>query len=86
MQTTLSSKGQVVLPGQIRRKLGLRSGDNLEIRIKNGEIILTPSTPTHKPKASIVVDPETGFKAISFGADAPTLTSQEVEEILANFP
>ena len=59
MQTTLSSKGQVVLPGQIRRKLGLRSGDHLEIRVKNGEIVLTPSKPIHKPKASIVVDPDT---------------------------
>ena len=29
MQTKLSSKGQVVLPGPIRRKLGLRPGEPL---------------------------------------------------------
>jgi AbrB family looped-hinge helix DNA binding protein len=30
MQTRISSKGQVVLPGPIRRKLGLGPGDALD--------------------------------------------------------
>jgi AbrB family looped-hinge helix DNA binding protein len=32
METKLSTKGQVVLPGPVRRKLGLRAGDPLEVR------------------------------------------------------
>ena len=34
MQTRVSSKGQVVLPGPIRRKLGLRAGDELEAQAR----------------------------------------------------
>ncbi len=43
MQTvTLSSKGQIVLPQDIRRKLGLQEGDRLEISLKDRTVQLTP--------------------------------------------
>ena len=85
MQTRVSTKGQVVLPGPIRRKLGIRAGDHLDARIEGGRIVLTPSnTPRYEPK--IVKDPVTGFVAVDFGPDAPVLTSEQVAEMLADFP
>lgn len=85
MQTKLSTKGQVVLPGPLRRRLGLRAGDPLDANIEAGRIVLTPRKKrSHRVK--IVTDPATGLPVFSAGPDAPTLTSKEVEEILANFP
>lgn len=36
----LSSKSQIVLPAEIRRRLGLRPGDMLHIEEQNGRIVL----------------------------------------------
>ncbi len=85
METRVSTKGQVVLPGPIRRKLGLRAGDPLDARVDRGRIILTPRR-ARPLKASIIRDPLTGLPVLSAGPDAPTLTSEQVEEILSNFP
>lgn len=85
MKTKLSTKGQVVLPSAIRRKLGLRVGDELEAYVERGRIILSPKV-GRKRKARIITDPITGMPALTFGPGAPTLTSAEVREILSNFP
>jgi AbrB family looped-hinge helix DNA binding protein len=85
MQTKLSTKGQVVLPGPLRRRLGLRPGDPLDAEIEAGSIVLTPKNKRPR-RAKIVTDPITGFPVLSAGPNSPKLTSQEVEEILANFP
>ena len=85
MKTKVSTKGQVVLPGVLRRKLGLHSGDSLEAHIEGGRIVLTPSVP-HRHKTRIMTDPVTGLPALSAGPDAPVLSNPEVQEILANFP
>ncbi len=85
MQTRVSTKGQVVLPGPLRRRLGIRPGDPLDASIKDGSIILRP----HKKRrleGRIVEDPITGGPVLTFGPDAPILTSEEVAEILADFP
>ena len=37
-------------------------------------------------KARIVIDPLTGFPALTLGPGAPVLTSKEVEEMLSDFP
>lgn len=85
MQTKVSTKGQVVLPGPIRHKLGLRTGDPLDAKVEGGRIVLTPRE-TRSRKVSILVDPITGLPVLSVGPDAPLLSSKQVEEILANFP
>ena len=85
MQTKVSTKGQVVLPGPIRRRLGIRAGDPLDANIEEGRIVLTPRR--KRPRAGkIVTDSVTGLPVLSAGADAPVLSSKEVEEILRNFP
>jgi AbrB family looped-hinge helix DNA binding protein len=85
MQTTVSTKGQIVLPGPLRRKLGIRAGDLLDASVEDGRIVLTP----HKKrtfKAKIIKDPITGFPVLDAGFDAPVLTSEQVRELLADFP
>lgn len=85
MQTRVSTKGQVVLPGPIRRKLGIRPGDPLDASVEGGRIVLTPSNkPRYEPR--IVYDPVTGFPALDLGPDAPILTSEMVRDLLADFP
>ena len=85
MQTKLSTKGQVVLPGPIRRTLGLRTGDPLDAKVEDGAIVLTPRR-IRPAKVKIVSDPITGLPVLSVGAKAPLLTSKQVSEILSNFP
>jgi AbrB family looped-hinge helix DNA binding protein len=85
MQTKVSTKGQVVLPGPLRRRLDIRPGDPLDANIEDGRIVLTPRKKrSHRVK--FVTDPVTGLPALSAGPNAPILSSKEVEEILTNFP
>ena len=81
MRTRVSTKGQVVLPSPIRRKLGLRAGDPLDANVESGRIVLTPRK-TRSLKVRILLDPITGLPALSAGPDAPALTSKQVREIL----
>ena len=85
MQTKVSTKGQVVLPGPLRRRLGIRAGDPLEANIEAGRIVLTPPK-RRSYHVRIVTDRVTGLPVLSAGSDAPVLSSKEVEEILTNFP
>lgn len=85
MKTKVSTKGQVVLPGPLRRRLGIRTGDPLDINVESGRIVLTPQR--QRPRqAKIVTDPVTGLPVLAAGPNAPALSSKEVEEILASFP
>jgi AbrB family looped-hinge helix DNA binding protein len=85
MQTRVSTKGQVVLPGPVRRRLGIQPGDAMDVSVEGGRIVLMP----HRKKARkgrIVTDPITGLPALSAGKNAAVLSSREVAEILAEFP
>ena len=42
LTVTLSSKGQIVLPQDIRRMLGLQEGDKLAVSLKDRTVSLTP--------------------------------------------
>ena len=46
METTATSKGQIVIPSSIRRKFGIKEGTRIQIEIneKAGQIILKPIT------------------------------------------
>lgn len=85
MQTRISTKGQVVLPSPIRRRLGLQAGDALDTSIEDGRVVLTPQ-PRKKFKGRIIEDPRTGLPVLSFGPGAPVLTNEQIEEMLADFP
>jgi AbrB family looped-hinge helix DNA binding protein len=85
MQTRVSTKGQVVLPAPLRRRLDIRPGDPLDANIENGRIVLTPRRERAYP-TKLITDPTTGLPVLSAGPNAPTLTSKDVEDILTNFP
>ncbi|HEV2379034.1 MAG TPA: AbrB/MazE/SpoVT family DNA-binding domain-containing protein [Terriglobia bacterium] len=85
MQTKVSTKGQVVIPGPLRRRLGIREGDPLDANVKAGSIVLTPRKKRPR-RATIIADPATGLPVLNTGVDAPVLRSKEVKEILTNFP
>ena len=46
METTATSKGQIVIPSSIRRKFGIKEGTRIQIAVDDDakEIILTPIT------------------------------------------
>jgi AbrB family looped-hinge helix DNA binding protein len=85
MQTRVSTKGQIVLPGPLRRRLGIRAGDPLDVDVEGQRIVLTMRHERSR-QAKIISDPVTGLPVLSAGADAPILSSKDVDEILANFP
>ena len=86
MQTKVSTKGQIVLPGPLRRRLGIRAGDSLDVAVEKDRIVLTAPKKRTRSKPSIIKDPITGFPVIDVGPDAPVLTSKMVRELLVDFP
>ena len=85
MQTKVSTKGQIVLPGPLRRRLNICAGDALDIAVEEDRIVLTAP---HKKRsvARIIEDPVTGLPVIDAGPDAPVITSEMVRELLVDFP
>lgn len=51
--TTVSSKGQITLPSDIRKTLNIKPKDKIEILIRNGEIILKSVPSFRKLRGSI---------------------------------
>lgn len=46
METTTTTKGQIVIPSSVRRKLGIKTGTRIQVELdeENGQIILKPIT------------------------------------------
>lgn len=42
LKITLSEKGQIVIPVELRKRYGLKKGDKLVLEDRNGSIILRP--------------------------------------------
>jgi AbrB family looped-hinge helix DNA binding protein len=85
METRISAEGQVVLPGEIRKQLGLEVGDSLDAAVEGGRVVLTPRR-MRQFDFKIIADPLTGMPVISAEGDVPVLTSEQVADALADFP
>ena len=85
METKVSTKGQVVVPNRIRRKLNLQPGDSLEAKLEGQRIVLTPRR-SRPRRAQIIQDPVTHLPVLSAGPNVPQLTSAQIRELLAEFP
>jgi AbrB family looped-hinge helix DNA binding protein len=85
MQTTISIRGKVVVPSKIRRALGLRPGDLLDVTLDGNHIVLTPRR-SRARSARIIKDPITGLPVLSVRPRISKLTSAQVRKILAHFP
>ncbi len=44
MQVKATTKGQIVIPAPLRRKLGIRKGTRIEVAEDSGRIVLRPIT------------------------------------------
>lgn len=52
--STLSSKGQVTVPLEVRHRLGLREGDRVEFVFEDGKTVLRPLRSEKNPFAAFV--------------------------------
>jgi AbrB family looped-hinge helix DNA binding protein len=83
--TTLSSKGQIVLPKAARRRLGLQPGTKFACRVRDGEIVLVPEK---RPamKTRLGRNALSGLPVLTPPKGSDTLTSARVRELLTDFP
>lgn len=44
VSATVTSKGQLVIPARLRRKLGIRKGTRVSLKEQDGRLILQPIT------------------------------------------
>jgi AbrB family looped-hinge helix DNA binding protein len=49
LETTVSSKGQVTVPIDIRKRLGVKGGDRLRFVVKEGDVVLRPARSDANP-------------------------------------
>jgi antitoxin PrlF len=47
--STISSKGQITVPLEIRRRLGLKEGDRVEFVVDGERTIMRPAQPAENP-------------------------------------
>ncbi len=55
METSITIKGQVVIPAKIRQRLGLKKGTRIFVEERNGEIVLRPLNREYFQKMSGVL-------------------------------
>jgi len=51
MAVTISAKGQVALPKEVRTKLRIKTGDQFRVEIRGAKIVLTPVVTVPKEQA-----------------------------------
>jgi len=56
MEVKLSSKGQIVIPKEVREKLGLKAGDKVKLEIEEGKRVVIQSS--MKPPEDVFVNAE----------------------------
>jgi len=42
LSVKVSTKHQIVVPSAVRRQLGIKAGDRLEVRVEDGDVLLHP--------------------------------------------
>ena len=84
MTTTLSTRGQLVLPQRVRQTLGLHPGARFAVRIEHGAVLLSPQS--KRTKARLKRDRKTGLPTFVVPPGTPELTSDFVRHALADFP
>jgi AbrB family looped-hinge helix DNA binding protein len=72
-EATLSAKGQVTIPKEMRQALNLRPGDQLVYSVIDGQIIVTPKNIDFKDLAGFLGTPPNG-----------SATLEEIDAAVAN--
>ena len=83
--TTLSSKGQVVLPRLVRSKLHLAPETRFLCEIQGESVVLTPEHPRNFVQ-EYVIDPHTGLRVTKASNDSEPVTSEMIKTLLQDYP
>lgn len=83
--TTLSSKGQVVLPRLVRSKLHLAPGTRLVCLIQGDSVVLTPEHPRRFVR-EYIKDPLTGLRVTKAPNGLEPVTTEMVKTLLEDYP
>ena len=67
---TLSSKGQVTLPKEMREELNLKPGDQMIYTIIDGQIVITPKNVDFNDLAGLLGAPPNGYATLEEIDDA----------------
>lgn len=84
-RTTLSSKGQVVLPRLVRSRLHLAPGTRFLCEVRGDSVVLTPENPVH-PEREHVIDPLTGLRVTKAFPNVEPVTSEMIQALLEEEP
>ena len=79
MKTKLSSKGQVVIPLEIRKRMGISTGTVMDCQLAQNRIILSPCESTSKAK--LITD--AAYIALEAPEGAPEMSPERVKDILS---
>jgi AbrB family looped-hinge helix DNA binding protein len=64
METTMTRKGQIVIPSDLRRKYGLKEGVRIQVLDDGEQIVLKPITPQYVRKLRGMLKGSKGMKAL----------------------
>ncbi|MGB8683639.1 MAG: AbrB/MazE/SpoVT family DNA-binding domain-containing protein [Candidatus Binatus sp.] len=80
--STLSTKGQLVIPTQYRRALNLRPGDKVEVTLKGQQLILERKS----ARAAKLTRGRFGRPVLVSAPGAPAITTETVNALLDELP
>ncbi len=83
--TTLSSKGQVVLPRQVRSILHLSPGMKLICEVQGDSVVLTPEHPQRQAR-EYVTDQLTGLRVRKAVDMVAPVTTEMISALLEDYP
>jgi AbrB family looped-hinge helix DNA binding protein len=78
--TTMSTKGQIVVPKEIRDRAGIDPGDKIEISLEGQVVQLRKLGHPVRQRLKIEFDQETGLPHFSVPKDAPPITDEWVKQ------
>jgi AbrB family looped-hinge helix DNA binding protein len=84
--TTMSTKGQIVVPKEIRDRAGIDPGDKIEISLDGQIVQLKKLGEPERQHLKIKFDKETGLPHFAVPKDAPPITDEWVKQQLSDFP
>jgi len=84
--TIMSTKGQIVVPKEIRDRAGIDPGDKIEISLEGRVVHLRKLAQPERRSLKIKIDKETKLPHFEVPKDAPPITGEWVKQQLSDFP
>jgi len=82
----MSTKGQIVVPKEIRDRAGIDAGDKIEISLDGQIVQLRKLGQSVRHPLKIKFDKKTGLPHFDVPKDAPSITDDWVKQQLSQFP